>query len=67
MHKKTKKSVGNLDALVPSLAEFSMRVARGQATSEEIRFMSKVADLAEFQGDEFWRKKIAALRCDLIA
>lgn len=57
----------NLDALIPALAEFSLRVARGEATSEEIKFMSKVADIAEFQGDEFWRKKLSSLRYELMA
>ena len=55
----------NLDALIPSLAEFSMRVAKGEATSEEIKFMTKVADLAELQGDEYWKKKLSYIRHEL--
>lgn len=56
----------NLDALIPALAAFGERVASGRATSDEIKFMSKVADLAELQGDEFWKKKVSALRYDLM-
>lgn len=55
----------NLGALIPSLAAFGERVARGEATPDEIKYMSKVADLAKFQGDEETRRRLAHIRSQL--
>ncbi|MCI8340280.1 MAG: hypothetical protein HFJ73_01570 [Eggerthellaceae bacterium] len=59
------KHGANLDALIPSLAAFGERVARGEATTDEIKYMSKVADLAKFQGDEETRRRLAYVRSQL--
>lgn len=59
---KLPKKHDNLGALIPSLSAFGERVAAGHATSDEIKFMTKVADLAVFQGSEHYRRALINLR-----
>lgn len=62
--KKHQAKEDSINPFIPCLTEFGQRVARGEASDDEIKFMSRIVDVAERKGEEALRRKLLSLGMD---